>query len=111
VDTLDGFAGPGGTGPAALDDAQKVALLRRDDHVDPLARAPLRRAVRAALEVADCAIELRELLGDARALAPRSRDLRNLLAAAELAAADLAAEVDELGQALGQVEIVAGAGP
>jgi hypothetical protein len=74
-----------------------------------LADGPLNRAVRSALEVADCAVELRDLLGDARALAPRSRDLRNLLAAAELTVADLAGEVDELGTALIQLEIV-GAG-
>jgi hypothetical protein len=72
-------------------DGRVVAPFQRGIHADRLAGAPLRRAVRSAL-------------------APQSRDLRNLLAAAELAAADLAAEVDELGQALGQVEIVAGAG-
>jgi hypothetical protein len=88
----------------------KILPARLQAKPNRLARAPLRRAVRSALEAAHCAVELRDLLGDARALAPRSRDLRNLLAAAELAATDLAAEVDELGQALGQVEIVAGAG-
>ncbi len=90
--------------------AQIAKFALKGEH-DRLARAPLRRAVRSALEVADCAVELRDLLGDARALAPRGRDLRNLLAAAQLAATDLAAEVDELGQALGQLEVVAGAGP
>jgi hypothetical protein len=111
VEPLDGFAGPGGTGPAALDDARKIALLRRGGHADWLAQPPLRRAVRSALEAAHCAVELRELLGDARTLAPRGRDLRSILAAAELTAADLAAEVDDLGLALGQLELVGGSGP
>jgi hypothetical protein len=110
VDTLDGFAGPGGTGPAALDDAWKIALLRRGDHADRLVGPPLRRTVRSALEATDSAVELRRLLNDARALAPRSRDLQGLLAAAERTATDLSREVDQLGQALGQAEIVAGGG-
>lgn len=89
----------------------EIAPAGSEGQPDQLARAPLRRAVRSALEAAHLAVEVRELLGDAQALVPRSRDLRNLLAAAELAATDLAAEVDQLGQALGQVEIVSGAGP
>jgi hypothetical protein len=104
---LDGFAGRVGTRTGALDGCV-VAPFRRESHADQLAQPPLRRAVRSALEAAHCSFELRELLGNARAMAPRSRDLRNLLAAAELAATDLAAETDEIGLALLQMEIVAG---
>jgi hypothetical protein len=106
---LDRFAGRVATRTGALD-GRKLAPFERGIHADQLAGAPLRRAVRSALEAAHCAVELRDLLGDARALAPRSHDLRNLLAAAERTATDLSREVDQLGQALGQVEIVAGDG-
>jgi hypothetical protein len=108
VDTLDGFAGPAGTGPAALDDARKIALLRREDHAGRLAGAPLNRAIRACLEVTNCAVTLQEIIGDATARVRRDRELRALLDTAALTATDLAAEADEIGQALIQLELVGG---
>jgi hypothetical protein len=98
---LDDLADPVPSGPAELDDGRDIAPHRLDSHA-----APLQRAVRGALEAAHCTHELRLLLADARGAAPKSR--RNLLAAAELAAADLATEVDELGLALLQLEIMGG---
>src|SRR5688500_11596308 len=71
-----------------------------------LGRPPLQRALRGSLEAAHCAHELRLILGDIRALRIKSRDLRALLDAGLLTATDLAAEVDEIGLALGQLEIV-----
>jgi hypothetical protein len=75
-----------------------------------LTAGPLNRAIRACLEVTDCAVTLQEIIGDATARVRRDRELRALLDTAALTATDLAAEADEIGQALIQLEIV-GAGP
>ncbi len=75
-----------------------------------LAAGPLNRAIRACLEVTDCAVTLQEIIGDATTRARRDRELRALLDAAALTAVDLSAEADEIGQALIQLELV-GSGP
>jgi hypothetical protein len=106
---LDDVAGRAGSPTGALDDAQKVALLRREGHADPLARAPLRRAVRSALEVADCVHQARDLLASLQQQLRRDRNALALVDAAALELMDAAAETDEIGQALIQLEIV-GAG-
>jgi hypothetical protein len=106
VDTLDEFAGPGGTGPAALD-GRVLAPFERVSHADHLAYGPLNRAIRACLEVTDCAVTLQEIIGDATARARRDRELRVLLDAAAFTAADITTEADEIGQALIQLELVA----
>jgi hypothetical protein len=76
--------------------------------MNALTDGPLNRATRAALEIAHCSAELRDLLGDATTQAHRDRKLRALLDAAALTATDLAAETDELGLTLGQLRLVAG---
>jgi hypothetical protein len=72
-----------------------------------LTAGPLNRAIRACLEVTDCAVTLQEIIGDATTRARRDRELRTLLDAAALTAADITAETDEIGLALLQLEIVA----
>ena len=69
---------------------------------------PLNRAIRACLEVTDCAVTLQEIIGDATARVRRDRELRALLDATARTAGDITAETDELGLALLQLEIVAG---
>jgi hypothetical protein len=76
-----------------------------------LAAGPLNRAIRACLEVTDCAVTLQEIIGDATARAHRDRELRAILAAAARTAGDITAETDALGLALLQLEIVAGGRP
>jgi hypothetical protein len=72
-----------------------------------LTAGPLNRAIRACLEVTDCAVTLQEIIGDATARARRDRELRVLLDAAAFTAADITTEADEIGQALIQLELVA----
>jgi hypothetical protein len=73
-----------------------------------LTDGPLNRAIRACLEVTDCAVTLQEIIDDATARVRRDRELRALLDTAALTATDLAAEADEIGQALIQLELVGG---
>jgi hypothetical protein len=98
-DRAAGVGAPGGR----AGDAPTVGTSRRENHA-----APLRRAVRGTLEAAHCTHELRQTLAEIRALRIRNRDLRALLDAGELVTGDLGAEVDGIGLALLQLEIVGG---
>jgi hypothetical protein len=99
---LDDLADPVPSGPAELDDGRAIAPHRLDSHA-----APLQRAVRGALEAAHCTYEMHGILADIRALGLKNHDLHHLLDAGNLVTSDLGAEVDGIGLALIQIEIVA----